>query len=406
MDNKKWLILIAINALVILLLVCVNVVLAQAPGQGSPPAEPTPQIDSYQTSELNQPEEPSVALSPLLQYQGRLTNPATGLPISNGSIQMTFRLYDSSGSNTALWTEMKNIQVTSGLFSTALGDTTPFSQALFNGRALWLGVQVGGDPEALPRQQVVSVAYALSLLPGAVISTTSTTPSLSGYSAGNGANFSTSSTSAGKAGVFGVAASASGILPSQESGVFGSSANGNGVSGTSSSQIGVYGYSTSGYGLRGDSANSIGVYGLSVGSGYAGYFYSYKNYGGYFYGGGGKAIYASGSITATGNIKSSGTVSGQYTALPLAYGHVYLSGSLASGSPNVSSVWNTNHYEITITGETYYYTDYVTTVTLTYGCPSTYSVRDTSGSGQLRIYVFNSGGSNVQCEFEFITYKP
>jgi hypothetical protein len=108
-------------------------------------------------------------VSPLLQYQGRLTDPGTGDPVPDGTYQMTFRLWNAAAAGTALWTETKDVAVTGGLFSTALGDTTTLNASIFSGQALWLGIQVRSDPEAAPRQQILPVAYAFSLVPGAVI---------------------------------------------------------------------------------------------------------------------------------------------------------------------------------------------------------------------------------------------
>ena len=68
---------------------------------------------------------------------------------------MVFRLYTAPSGGTALWTEAKDVPLRDGLFSTVLGDTTPLDQGLFNGQALWLGIKVGADAEAKPRQQVL-----------------------------------------------------------------------------------------------------------------------------------------------------------------------------------------------------------------------------------------------------------
>ena len=111
----------------------------------------------------------AAATSPLLQYQGRLTDPGSGQAVSDGSYSMTFRLYTLVSGGTALWTETKDVAVQGGLFSTLLGDTAPLSQSLFNGQQLWLGIKVGADDEATPRQRILPVSYALSLVPGAVV---------------------------------------------------------------------------------------------------------------------------------------------------------------------------------------------------------------------------------------------
>ena len=115
---------------------------------------PNPQAGS-QTA-LEAPE----ATGPLLNYQGRLLDGA-GNPVS-GTRTMTFRLYGVATGGAALWTEgPKNVTVTNGLFSTLLGDTTPLVLGNFDGRDLWLGVQVGSDAEAAPRIQVAYAPYAL-----------------------------------------------------------------------------------------------------------------------------------------------------------------------------------------------------------------------------------------------------
>ncbi|MGD2147408.1 MAG: hypothetical protein PVH41_12000 [Anaerolineae bacterium] len=124
--------------------------------------------------------------APLLHYQGRLTDPGTGDSVSDGLYTMTFRLYDLGSGGLPLWMESKDVTVQGGVFSTALGDTAALNPALFNGQALWLGVKVGADAEATPRQMILPVAYALSLVPGAQISTTSSSATFSVSNAGSG----------------------------------------------------------------------------------------------------------------------------------------------------------------------------------------------------------------------------
>ena len=361
------------------------------------------------------------AVSPLLQYQGRLSDPSTGEPVADDTYSMVFSLYDVASGGSPLWTETKDVAVQGGLFSTALGDTTALDAGLFDGQALWLGITVGADAEATPRQQVLPVAYALSLVPGAVISTTSSSPALqvnnagdgpalyiegetaidgglslndsdddpilkvvqSGAGAGgyftstatHGVQGRTAATSAGQAGVLGVAGMTT-YFPSQESGVLGRASDGMGVSGMSDTLFGVYGYST-------------------------------DSFAGYFYSNSGTSLYAAGGVTVTGDLEVNGRVTGgDQTALPIAYGVVNEDGTLASGSPNVSSAWNTSEYEITISGYNYYWSDYITTVTLFSGCNHAYSVRTSSVGGDLLVYVFDETGTETQCAFQFVSYKP
>jgi hypothetical protein len=98
--------------------------------------------------------------APVFHYQGRLLDPVTGAPKPNGLYAVVFRLYNSPTGGVPLWNETKSMTVTNGAFNTLLGDVTAFNQAHFNGQSLWLGITVGADPEATPRQQLASVAYA------------------------------------------------------------------------------------------------------------------------------------------------------------------------------------------------------------------------------------------------------
>jgi len=103
----------------------------------------------------------AAAISPVIPYQGRLLDPNTNTPKADGSYSMTFRIYDAASGGTALWTEIKDVTVSNGLFSTYLGDTTALDPAIFNGSERWLGVKVGTDAEAVPRMQLGFAPYAL-----------------------------------------------------------------------------------------------------------------------------------------------------------------------------------------------------------------------------------------------------
>ncbi len=109
---------------------------------------------------------------------------ATGNPVS-GSTFTSFRIYGVPSGGFPLWSETEQVQVNNGLFSTVLGDITPMDQQMFNGQALWLEVKVESE-KISPRQQLRPVAYALSLVPGVTISTTSTSPALLVRNRGSG----------------------------------------------------------------------------------------------------------------------------------------------------------------------------------------------------------------------------
>ena len=101
-----------------------------------------------------------VAAPLVLSYQGRLADPLSGGAKPDGTYLMAFALYDVESGGSPLWSETKDILVKGGLFSTRLGDLTALPP-IFDGRALWLGITVGGDPQASPRLPVSFVAYAL-----------------------------------------------------------------------------------------------------------------------------------------------------------------------------------------------------------------------------------------------------
>lgn len=92
-----------------------------------------------------------------INYQGRLTDSATGLPLA-GSHDMTFRIYDDPGAGDLLWSESLTLSADSaGVFSAILGDITPIDIS-FAG-PVWLEVEMGGEV-LIPRREIVSVPFA------------------------------------------------------------------------------------------------------------------------------------------------------------------------------------------------------------------------------------------------------
>lgn len=97
-----------------------------------------------------------------LPYQGQLLDPnGGGVPVANGSYQLVFRLYNVANGGAPLWQESKFLNVTEGLFTTLLGDTTSLNLGDFNGQRLWLGVEVNGNGEMAPRQPFGAAPYAI-----------------------------------------------------------------------------------------------------------------------------------------------------------------------------------------------------------------------------------------------------
>ncbi len=105
-------------------------------------------------------------------YQGLLTD-GDGNPLANTNVNVTFRIYDVSSGGTALDSVVVAVNTDdNGLFN----EEVDFNQPdLFNGQALYLGLQVAGEAsEMTPRQYLRPVPYAMSIRPGAIISVSST----------------------------------------------------------------------------------------------------------------------------------------------------------------------------------------------------------------------------------------
>jgi hypothetical protein len=225
----------------------------------------------------------SAASQPKLHYQGRLLNPTTGMPKADGTYTMLFGVYTASTGGSPIWNESKDVTVNKGIFSTLLGDTTPFDTAIFNGQNLWLGVTVGGDPQMTPRNSLAYVPYA----------------------------------------------------------VFANNADK----------------------LDGNHSGSFAL------------------------------------------------ASHSHAVLPQAYGYIsrYSDPPLRPGSYHVdSAVWNSTlmRYEITLTGFNYSIDD-ITAATLlgdTGSCPAGATIRTTSVSGMLLVYIVDSAGTKIQCSFNFVTF--
>ena len=98
----------------------------------------------------------------LFNYQGLLLEDG-GQPVSDGTYQLAFRIYDVASGGTPLWTETQIVPVSAGLFNVILGTVNVIHDTSWvDGRDLWLGITLPGEVEMAPRQQLVSVPYALN----------------------------------------------------------------------------------------------------------------------------------------------------------------------------------------------------------------------------------------------------
>ena len=70
-----------------------------------------------------------------------------------------FSIYSSD--DTLKWSEELDITFDDGYYTVVLGEENPFTEDIFDGNILYLGVQVGSADEMSPRIKIVSVPYAI-----------------------------------------------------------------------------------------------------------------------------------------------------------------------------------------------------------------------------------------------------
>lgn len=117
------------------------------------------------------------------------------------------------------------------------------------------------------------------------------------------------------------------------------------------------------------------------------------------------AAFMLGEVRVNGDITKSYAIGSYDLAAPIGYGFVDSTGSITSGTPNFSCVYNPSlvRYEIEFDDVNYYFLDYVSIVT-----PSASGViaSASSAGGRLVVTLRNSSGTNVAARFQFVTYKP
>ena len=136
----------------------------------------------------------------IISYQGRILNSA-GVPITDSSVDIIFRIYDADSGGTCLWsnssatcasTTAKSVSLTNGLFSENLGDTSTSYAAISedefgDNTNVYLDVNIEGE-SLTPRKQITATAYAVnsSLLDGYDSSTSGGTSSFVPVTDSNG----------------------------------------------------------------------------------------------------------------------------------------------------------------------------------------------------------------------------
>ena len=118
-------------------------------------------------------------------------------------------------------------------------------------------------------------------------------------------------------------------------------------------------------------------------------------------------------LDVDGNIKLRGsnreinkTETGTANLLPIAYGNIKNDGTINVGTGNFTCVWTGTQYEITITGENYFWESYMTMITPHAGSGAVTAVT-ASVSSKLIVKILNGTGSSIAGRgFQFIVYKP
>lgn len=299
-----------IAAPVVLLVLIVSVIMVRADSKPASPASAPnaeqPQKQSPPQGFIQEEEQAVVLGSPLVPvnstftYHGRLPN---GPQHQNGEHDFRLTLYDAlTGGNRIAGPVVLTYQTVDDGNFTLLVD---FGPSPFQGEARYMEIaeKRSGHNEDYrvlsPRATLAPVPYALSLMPGAVISSTIASPGsiLNIYNGGSGNGLYSSSyggrgvygNSTTGTGVYGVSTSSNGVSGRSNgmgAGVYGSgyyggkfiSSNGMGVFAQSSTDDAVHGlvmtgtagsgvagiHNGGGYGVSGSSARGVGVYGTST----------------------------------------------------------------------------------------------------------------------------------------------
>jgi hypothetical protein len=270
------------------------------------------------------------ATPPLMNFQGRLAKP-DGTPVADGAYSIRFSLWAAASGGTEKWNQTLNpVTVRNGTFGVLLSG---FPAGTFHGN-LFLEIKIGAETPLTPRQQLVSVAYAMKadgvkdngITTNAIADNAVTNAKIAGVAwnkitgipaslltlpftgSVNSANsaFSITNTGAGN-GVSGSSESGYGGYFSSNSGSASLFASGNASVGlyaesTNTLGTGVQGVAHGGplaYGVGGASLTGIGVVGNSA-SGTALYGGASSGYAGYFVNGSGNTTVHVTGASATG----------------------------------------------------------------------------------------------------------
>lgn len=108
--------------------------------------------------------ESSLQASPVeypISFQGVLSD-GSGNPVSNGSHDITFSIYDAATGGTRLWQESQTVVTAGGLFDAMLGSSNAVDPSIVEDNSeTYLGIQISGDAELTPRIRLAYAPYAI-----------------------------------------------------------------------------------------------------------------------------------------------------------------------------------------------------------------------------------------------------
>jgi len=112
-------------------------------------------------------------------------------------------------------------------------------------------------------------------------------------------------------------------------------------------------------------------------------------------------VYKNGNAKFDAKIQT--TKTGDANMLPIAYGTVESNGNILSGTGNFTASVNSNVFSITVTGENLTASNSSCSIVPYSTSPRTSSI--IHSGGDLRVYIFNSSGTQLASTFQFVIYK-
>ncbi|MBC7528464.1 MAG: tail fiber domain-containing protein [Chthonomonadaceae bacterium] len=106
------------------------------------------------------------AVPSAMNFQGRLAKP-DGTPVANGTHNLLISVYSSLSGGTLLWQKsITGVAVKNGVFATRLDFSSGYQNSatqstLFGASTVFLDISVDGGASLVPRQQFLTVAYAM-----------------------------------------------------------------------------------------------------------------------------------------------------------------------------------------------------------------------------------------------------